>query len=65
VLKQEDICDGFFTVDGNNFACARCSNVKGCVDEVLVMYCATGSCASDPACHYATNPLLEAKKKRP
>ena len=61
-LKQEDICESFFTKDG--LACARCSNVKGCIDEVLVMYCATGPCASDPACTYVTDPTLKSARKR-
>ena len=61
-LKQEDICDGFFTKDG--LSCARCSNVKGCLDEILAMYCATGPCASDPACTYVTDPLLKSARPR-
>ena len=61
-LKQEDICESFFTKDG--LACARCSNVKSCIDEVLVMYCAAGPCASDPACTYVTDPMLKSGRKR-
>jgi len=61
-LKQEDICDGFFTKDG--LACARCSNVKGCMDSTLVMYCATGPCAYDPACSYAADPLMKSSRKQ-
>jgi len=61
-LKQEDICDGFFTKNG--LACARCSNVKGCVDSVLVMYCATGPCAYDPVCSYAADPLMKSSRKQ-
>lgn len=60
-LKQEDICEGFFTVD--NLSCARCSNVKGCVDPNIVMYCATGPCADDPACRYVADPTMRSVRK--
>lgn len=54
VLTQADVCDGFFTVDG--LACARCKNVKSCVDSNVVMYCASGPCNADPRCTHVKSP---------
>jgi len=61
-LKQEDICEGFFTLVGD-YACVRCSNLKGCVDPNVVMYCATGPCADDPACRYVADPTMRSVRK--
>lgn len=50
ILKQADVCDGYFTQDG--LACARCINVKGCVDSNVVMYCAEKPCSEDSFCSF-------------
>src|SRR5258708_6059536 len=48
VVSSDAVCDGFFTQEG--FACVRCVGNTGCLDKALMIYCAGGGCANDPAC---------------
>ncbi len=48
--SSADVCDGMFTAGG--LSCVQCKGAGGCLDQVDVIYCAAGSCRTDPACRF-------------